>query len=87
MFQKTIRINELMSSPLNQIQKSLPGCYRPERNKKSKKGNFSYSSEIKEFYNDHSNAMLIAVDGDQVDYEIFSTRRLRRREKVGSLQA
>ncbi|MEA3275271.1 MAG: alkaline phosphatase D family protein, partial [Pseudomonadota bacterium] len=81
---KTIRINELMSSPLNQIQKTSPGRYRPERNKKSKGDKFSYSSAIKKFYNDHSNAMLVTVDGNKVDYEIFRTRKLRRKESADS---
>jgi phosphodiesterase/alkaline phosphatase D-like protein len=42
--EKTIRVNELMSSPLNQIQKTSPGRYRPERNKKLRIGKFTYSS-------------------------------------------
>jgi len=83
---KTIRINELMSSPINQVQKSSMGNYKSETNKKSKKGDFKYSSKINDFYNNHSNAMLVTVDGDVVDYEIFRTRKLKRKESVGSIK-
>lgn len=30
------------------------------------------------FYNAHSNAMLIRVEGGKVSYEIFRTKRTRR---------
>lgn len=82
---QTIRIDELMSSPLNQIQKTSRGRYKAEVNKESKKGQFNYSSRITQFYNDHSNAMLVTVDGDQVDYEIFRTRKLRRNQMSGRI--
>jgi len=84
---KAIHVNELMSSPLNQIQKTSPGRYRPERNKKSRVGKFTYSSSIKHFYNDHSNAMLISVDGERIDFEIFRTRKLVRGEGRGGYTA
>lgn len=77
---KVIRVNELMSSPLNQIQKTSRGRYRAERNKKSRVGKFTYSSEIRDFYNEHSNAMLVKVDGNKVGYEVFRTRKLVRGE-------
>jgi phosphodiesterase/alkaline phosphatase D-like protein len=80
----TIRINELMSSPINQIQKTSRDRYKRERNKKSNKGKFSYSSALKNFYNKHSNAMLISVNGNNINYEIFRTRKLDRKETDGS---
>jgi hypothetical protein len=45
------------------------------------------SSTIRKFYNDHSNATLVTVNGNRIDYEVFRIRKLKRGESTGSYQA
>ena len=73
-----IVIHELMSSPVNQLQKNRISAYvigqeQPVDNKIG----FTYSSQIanKEFYTGHSNAMVVKVSGTRVSYEIHRTKK------------
>ncbi len=72
-------VHELMSSPVNQLEKSAFDRYVIGRSHSTAAGT-RYVSRIqkREFYNDHSNAMLISVDGGQIDWEIFRTKRSAR---------
>lgn len=79
-----LTIHELMSSPLNQLEKSSFDKYDPAHEGETASG-VKYTSIISrsEFYNAHSNAMLISVKGGQVGWEIFRTKKSRV-EKHGS---
>ena len=69
-----ITVHELMSSPINQIQKSKRSDYLNRESKKTSTG-VRYTSTIHDFYNDHSNAMIVNVDQHTVQYQIFRTKR------------
>lgn len=81
---KKVRVHELMSSPINQLQKSPVASFRTETGKTV--DGISYKSTLKssEFYAEHSNAMLVRVNGRRVSYEIFRTKKDRRRELARS---
>lgn len=72
---KSSTIHELMSSPVNQIQKSRYSDYVSPYNATTAKGT-QYTVTIKrsDFYNAHSNAMAISVSGNQVRHRIFRTK-------------
>ena len=77
-------IHELMSSPINQLDKASKDDYVWNVVKVTPSG-YSYKSKISKFYNAHSNAMLIRVDGGKVSYEIFRTKKTRK-EKTGTFK-
>jgi len=73
----TTVIHELMSSPINQLQKTGIGRYA--RNvQKTTGGGHAYTSKILKFYNDHSNAMIVGVDQGTISYEIFRTKKTKK---------
>lgn len=80
-----ITVHELMSSPLNQIFKTGYGQYESRRRTLAENGDFHYITRLssRDFYNDHSNAMLISAKGRQISYEVFRTRGDARNELVG----
>ena len=73
---REITINELMSSPINQIQKTKFSSYHSSHTRKTPSG-ISYTSSIRksDFYNKHSNAMVVTVQGRNVKYKIFRTKK------------
>ena len=75
---KPLVIHELMSSPINQLQKSDISDYTTPATSTTARGT-TYRSMInrKKFYGEHSNAMLISVDGDQIEWRLFRTKRHR----------
>lgn len=72
-------IHELMSSPVNQLEKSPYHLYETGV-QRTTPGHRTFVSEIakKEFYCDHSNAMLIEVDKASVGWEIFRTKKSKK---------
>lgn len=82
---KSTTIHELMSSPINQTSKSSLGKYLRNHEIQSRNG-FNYKSNIRtnEFFNDHSNAMIIKAKNRKISYEVFRTRTGKRREMQGS---
>jgi alkaline phosphatase D len=70
-------VHELMSSPINQLQKSALDRFRQGVVRETTKGH-KYSGRIMKFYSKHSNAMLIEVDQEEVSYEIFRTKKTRK---------
>ena len=85
---KSITIHELMSSPINQLDKQTIDNYVTRSRKQARQGEFTYTAVLspQEFYGDHSNAMLIQVDNRRVTYEIFRTKKDRRQEVTQSFQ-
>ena len=69
-----ILVNEVMSSPINQIQKADRDDYDDNKSKTTSKGT-KYKFQIKKFYNEHSNAMVIKVEGGKLTYTIFRTKK------------
>lgn len=78
-------IHELMSSPINQIGKSSIDQYDLTGVAKTSSNGVVYQSSIEKssFYNDHSNAMLIKVHPDQIEWEIFRAQN-NKTDKKGS---
>jgi phosphodiesterase/alkaline phosphatase D-like protein len=72
-------VHELMSSPINQLHKTSFDRYISGQTRTTESGT-KYKSVIKrsEFYSDHSNAMVVAVDEGEVKWEIFRTKRSRK---------
>lgn len=80
-----IVMHELMSSPINHLAKASLDYYEP-RYTRQIGDDLQYESEIDlgSFYCDHSNAMLITVDGRSVGYDIFRTKSDKPTGKQGS---
>ena len=77
-------VHELMSSPINQLQKSDVGDYTTPATSTTAKGTTCRSTITRNtFYGEHSNAMLIRVDGDQIEWRLFRTKK-HRFVKTGS---
>ena len=72
----SIVIHELMSSPINQTCKAKISDYIQKGVRKTASGRH-YRTKIVNFYNAHSNAMLISVESPKVKYEIFRTKKTR----------
>ena len=72
----THEVHELMSSPINQLQKTAIDQYRQRVVRHTPAGH-RYSSRIIKFFSDHSNAMLIDVNQGTVSYKIFRTKKSR----------
>ncbi len=71
-------VHELMSSPINQLEKSSYDKYEARVAARTARGTVHESRLLKsEFYNAHSNAMLITVGGGRVDWEVFRTKKSR----------
>ena len=69
-------IHELMSSPINQLQKSDISDYTTPATSTTARGTTCRSMIHRDkFYGEHSNAMLISVDGEQIEWRIFRTKR------------
>ncbi len=68
------QIHELMSSPINQLQKSEIDQFEQGVVHKTP-GGHQYLGKINSFFGDHSNAMMVDVDQGAVAYEIFRTKR------------
>ena len=71
-----LEIHELMSSPINQLQKSDISQFK-QGVVHTTPANHRYSARISKFFNDNSNAMLVDVQQGAVSYEIFRTKRSR----------
>ena len=71
-----VRVHELMSSPVNQLQKNPRHAYLDD-DSRSLDDSFAYASQIPEgeFYTGHSNAMWIAAEPRRVRYEVHRTKR------------
>ncbi len=84
--ERAITIHELMSSPINQMSKSSLGKYVTNSTVTSKNSLFKYTSKINqtEFYNDHSNIVMVKVRNNKITYEIIRTKNGDRKELVGS---
>lgn len=69
-------LHELMSSPINQLQKSDTDAYELSSQHKTKTG-LCYSSKIlrSEFFSDNSNAMSILAEDNLVNWKIFRTKK------------
>jgi alkaline phosphatase D len=68
-------VHELMASPLNQLQKTSIDHYidpPPVRTTPVKK--FTYVSQIRAFYYEHSNVMVVGVNGRNVSFRAFRTK-------------
>lgn len=84
---KSTVIHELMASPINQTSKSSFGKYlTPHTMQSASIQGLQYTSTIlaSEFFNDHSNAMLVKAKGNRITYEVFRTRTGKRREMQGN---
>jgi phosphodiesterase/alkaline phosphatase D-like protein len=71
-------VHELMSSPVNQLQKSRISKYAfGTEVPVDPKLPFRYAAHIdkKEFYTGHSNAMLVSVKASKVDFEVHRTKK------------
>ncbi len=81
----THTVHELMSSPINQLEKSSFDLFSSGVSRKTPGGR-RYSTVLRkrDFYNAHSNAMLIRVDGREVEWSIFRTKKTRK-EKTRKL--
>lgn len=82
---RRVMVHELMSSPINQLQKSGYNSYESDK-LVNLPGDITYRSIVREkdFYNAHSNAMLVKVDDRTVEYEVFRTKKTKRKEIRGS---
>jgi phosphodiesterase/alkaline phosphatase D-like protein len=69
-----LEIHELMSSPINQLQKTGIDEFKRKSDGQTEKGN-SYSGRIAKFYSNHSNAMMIGVNQNELSYQIFRTKK------------
>lgn len=78
-------IHELMSSPLNQLDKSTLDRYVTPGPVHPIPGGRTYSTRITSLYAKHSNAMLVSVDpaAQAVRWEVFRTKQTARRELTG----
>ena len=83
---RTTTIHELMSSPINQSSKSSLGKYVTHLTIKSSDESFKYSSNINrsDFYNEHSNIMMVKVRRNKITYEVIRTSNGDRKEMDGS---
>lgn len=70
------QIHELMSSPINQLQKSEIDKFDQGKDYETA-DQHKYSAKISKFFSDNSNAMLIDVQQGAVGYEIFRTKKSR----------
>jgi len=79
-----IYLHELMSSPINQTFFASQKVFRNKRKINIEKG-YKYETKLiaKSFFNRGSNAMLINIENEKVNYEIFSTRIAKRHEVDG----
>ena len=86
--QRQIVIHELMSSPINQLQKTGSERYLWGQTKTTK-NNIRYTSRLvpRKYYCEHSNAMLIKVNDRRIRYEVFRTKKTKRREITGTFTA
>lgn len=69
-----LEVHELMSSPINQLQKTAIDQYQQPVVQETPAGH-KYSSRILKFFSEHSNAMLINVNSGKVSYKIFRTKK------------
>lgn len=84
----SVTVHELMSSPLNQVFKTGFSQYESRHRTNAQNKKFYYTSKLikSEFYNDHSNAMIVKANGREVSYEVFRTRANERNELRGSFR-
>lgn len=82
----SLTVDELMASPINQMGKRSFDDFESGVTKPSQDGQFSYTSRLRrsEFYDGHSNAMLVKVNDRTVTYEVFRTKKDRRNEISGA---
>ena len=82
----SVTVNELMSSPINQVGKRTIDAFTTGVTRKSTVEDFVYTSRLarSEFYDGHSNAMLVSVGDRTVRWEIFRTKKDRRDELSGA---
>ena len=79
--QNTVRIHELMSSPINQItpKTKLTQAFDPDSKYKLEGLNIHSSIHPKSFYGDHSNVMIVSVTfaetNPKVSFEIYRTTK------------
>jgi phosphodiesterase/alkaline phosphatase D-like protein len=73
----SVTLHELMSSPLNQLGKTTFDAYVSDNETPFTADGFSYLTRLSsgEFYCEHSNAMVIGVNGRKVDYRMFRTKK------------
>ena len=69
-------VHELMSSPINQLEKSNFDKYVPSAPHQTGNGT-PYQCRVRkaEYYTGHSNAMLVSVNGKEISWEIFRTKK------------
>ncbi len=69
-------LHELMSSPINQLDKSAFDKYKAKATHETD-GGISYDCRVRrcEHYTGHSNAMLVSVNGRQISWKIFRTKK------------
>jgi phosphodiesterase/alkaline phosphatase D-like protein len=74
---ETGEIHELMSSPINQItpETALKKKYIPDHTATINGITIHSKINADSYYGDHSNVMVIEVDGDKVHYRIYRTTR------------
>ncbi len=83
---RTLVVDELMASPINQIGKRSLEAFISGVTRASADGSFTYTSKLErgEFYDGHSNAMLVRVSDRTVHWEVFRTKKDRRNELSGA---
>lgn len=79
-----LRVHELMSSPINQIGKRTLDAYDQGNVHRTSTGT-AYRSRIHRFYDQHSNAMTVTVEGRKVSWTIFRTKR-RQKARSGAFE-
>lgn len=83
---RTARIHEIMSSPINQITPNLDvdDHYEPVHQETTQSG-LVLNSQIHErsFYGSHSNVVAIDVDGDSIRYRTYRTTANEAAARVG----
>jgi phosphodiesterase/alkaline phosphatase D-like protein len=83
---RNLTVDELMASPINQIGKRTIDDFASGVPRTSQDGTFTYTSQLdpSEFFDGHSNAMLVSVEGRTVRWEVFRTKKDSRNELSGS---
>ncbi len=86
---KSVVVHELMSSPVNHMEKSRSHEYHMIAQRRATHYDFNYETHIEpnEFYSAHSNAMLVSVGARAIATEAFPTQKAPRGEGTGHSRA
>lgn len=82
----TVTIHEIMASPINQLSKSSLSRYRQNHSGTTETDGNSYEVTLSDqhFYDDHSNIGHISVDGHQITFDVYRTKKTKAPKTLGS---